>query len=245
MSITFSSPPPRPGVDARTVPHAAPAAGPAPTGGRRWPLFGVVGAVTGLAASILSIPQLDEEDYSAGPEVIQQLEATNYRIAFVLGLISVGCLLVAAAGWRRWAEARAPRSLAARLVGQGLAVTATVNVIFSCIAGSMGLYLEGGAEAATGPNDQGLYVNHIILDFGSLLGWWGAAASAIAVAALAFRSPRLLPRWMGVVSVLLLLPPVLMALATSLPGFVGLTMPIWLLAVSIGMVVSRTADAAA
>jgi hypothetical protein len=246
MSITFSNPPARTGVEGQAAPQPAPAPAaeaPVASGRARWPLWGLAGAVTAFASTVVAMPSLSEEDYSAGPEVIQKLEAGGYRIGFVLGLISVGCLLVAAAGWKRWAEARAPRDLAARMVGQGLAATATINIIFYGITGAMGLYLEGGVEAATGLNDQGLYVNHILLDFGSLLGWWGAAAAAVSVAVMAFRKQRLLPRWMGVVSVVLLFPPVALALATSLPGFVGFTMPIWLVVISLGMVFSKVAQA--
>lgn len=250
MSTTSSPHPhaaPHDGYDGY-APDAAPQPGaPAPdaaTAKARWPLFGVAGAAASFAAVVLSIPVLDEEDYSAGPEVVEELSAGPYRVAFLLGLVAVGCLLVAGAGWRRWAEARAPRDLAARTVGQGLIATATVNTAFYGITGAMGLYLEGGVEADTGVNDQGLYVYHVILDFGSLLGWWTTGVAAIAVATLALRRARLLPRWMGVVSILLLLPPVLMALTTSLPGFIGFTMPIWLVVISLGMMFSKQAHAA-
>ncbi len=225
-------------------PHGAPAAPPVATRAR-WPIFGAVGALAGFLAVVASMPTLEEDDYTAGPEVVEKLSAGGYRIGFVLGLVAVGCLLVAAAGWRRWAEARAPRDLAARVVGQGVAATATVNIVFYGLTGAMGLYLEGGVEAATGMNDQGLYVYHAMLDFGSLLGWWGVAMSAIAVAVLAFRRTRLLPRWMGVVSVLLLVLPVGTAVGVSLPGLVGFFMPIWLLVISIGMIASEKAQASA
>jgi len=225
--------------------HPAP---PSPAGSTRraaWPLFGVAGAVSGFLAAMLAFPPLEEEDYTKGPEVIDQLSAGSYRVAFLCGMVAVGCLFVAAAGWRRWAEARAPRDLAARVVGQGIAATATVNIVFYGITGAMGLYLDGGVEDVTGMNDQGLYVFHALLDFGSLLGWWGVTMSAIAVAVLAFRRANLLPRWMGVASVVLLLLPLGMAVGTSLPGLVGFFMPIWLLVVSIGMAVSRKAAASA
>ena len=124
-------------------------------------------------------------------------------------------------------------------------MTATVNIIFYGIVGSMGLYLPGGVEETTGMGQEGLFVNHTLLDFGTLLGWWGAAVSAIAVAVLAFRKANLLPRWMGVVSVLLLVLPLGLAIGTSLPGLVGFFMPIWLLVVSLGMVFSKKAGAAA
>lgn len=231
------------------APHASPSlAAPAPEvarGTARWPLWGAAAGVASLAAVIAGMPALDEEDYTAGPEVVEKLSAGGYRISFLLGLVAIGCLMVAGAGWRRWAEARAPRDLAARLIGHGLIGTATINTIFFGLAGAMGLYLEGGVEADTGVNDQGLYVYHAMLDFGSLLGWWTTAVSAIAVAVLAFRKARLLPRWMGITTVVLMLMPVGMAVGISLPGLVGFFLPLWLIIVSIGMVVSKVAHAEA
>lgn len=244
MSVTFTSPPPRQDPNGHAAPQPA-ADVPAATGRARWPLWGAAAGLIGLVANFLSYPVLEEEDYTAGVEVIDKLEAGQYRISFILGLVAIGCLMVAAAGWARWAENRAPRDLAARLVGRGLALTSTVMVIFFGIVGSMGLYLPGGVEETTGLSNEGLFVNHVLLDFGTLLGWWGAAAAAIAVAVMAFRRNPLLPRWMGVVSVLFLLPPLGMALGTSLPGLVGFFMPIWLAVISIGMVVSKKAGAAA
>jgi len=229
----------------RHAPEAQPGHDAAPIGTRRarWPLFGVAGGVAAFAATVVGMPALEESDYISGVEVVDKLEAGQYRVAFVLGMISVGCLFAAAAGWRRWAEARAPRSLPARLVSQGLAATATVNIVFYGITGALGLYLPGGVEEATGMSREGLFVYHTMLDFGPLLGWWGAALAAVSVASLAFGKARLLPRWMGVVSVLLLIPPFGLALATSLPGFVGLTLPIWMVVTSIGMVASKSAHA--
>ena len=88
-----------------------------------------------------------------------------------------------------------------------------------------------------------MLTNFTLLDFGALLGWWGAAVSALCVATLAFGRARALPRWMGIVSVVLLVPPFALAIGMALPGFVGLTLPIWLAIISVGMVFSRTADA--
>jgi hypothetical protein len=244
VSITFSDPPSRADTGAHPAPQPAPAAeAPVARGRARWPLWGAAGGILGLVASFLAYPALEEEDYTKGVEVVDKLEAGNYRISFILGLIAIGCLMVAAAGWRRWAEARAPRDLAARIIGQGVALTSTVMVIFYGIVGAMGLYLPGGVEEATGMSDEGLFVNHILLDFGVLLGWWGVAAAAVAVIVLAFRKQNMLPRWMGVVSVLFLLPPVGLALGTSLPGLVGFFMPLWLAVISVGMVFSKKAHA--
>jgi hypothetical protein len=82
-----------------------------------------------------------------------------------------------------------------------------------------------------------------MLDFGQLLGWWGAVVAALCAATLGLRRHRVLPRWMGIVSLILPLPGLALAAAISLPGFVGLTMPIWLVIMSIGLVFSRTAEA--
>ena len=246
MSVTFSSPPARTGIDGQAAPQPAPAPeAPTARGRARWPLWGAAGGILGLVASFVSYPALEEEDWTKGPEVVDKLEAGHYRVGFILGLLAIGCLMIAAAGWRRWAEARAPRDLAARIVGQGLALTATVMVIFYGIVGSMGLYTKGGVEYGETMSKEGIFVNHTLLDFGVLLGWWGAAAAAVAVAVMAFRTQRLLPRWMGVVSILFLLPPVGMALATSLPGLVGFFLPLWLAVISLGMVFSKVADASA
>jgi hypothetical protein len=219
-------------------------AAPPATRRARWPLFGAAAGISAFGAVVASIPSLDDSERLSGAPVVETLDAAPYRIAFLLGLVSVGCLLTAAAGWRRWAEARAPRDLGARLIGMGLAATATVNVVFVGLTGALGLYLSGGVEAATMSNDA-LFVYHSMLDFGTLLGWWGAAVSAIAMAVVAFGRRGVLPRWMGVVSVVCLVPPVGFAVATSLPGFIGLTMPIWLVVVSVGAIRSRTADLAA
>ena len=85
-------------------------------------------------------------------------------------------------------------------------------------------------------------MNFAYLDFGTLFGWWGAVLAAGAVAVLAFRR-RLLPRWMGVTSAVLMAIPLAVGLLTALPGLPGLVMPIWLVAISIGMVLSRSAGA--
>jgi hypothetical protein len=233
-------------------PHQAPtgdtgaapgAATPAPQDRSRptWPLFGLAGAISGFLSVTVSISSgVTEEDSERGIRVIDDLTRGGYHAGFLLGLVSVGCLLVAAQGWRRWAQHVAPDSLGARMVSQGLAATATVNIIFTGIMGSMAIYLPGGSDEGW-LADEAIFTNFTLLDFGSLLGWWGAAMAAMATVGLAFGRSRLLPRWMGVVSIVTLLPALLFAGITGLPGFVGFTMPIWLAVISVGMVFSRRA----
>ena len=217
---------------------------PAATRSGRWALVGAGGAAAAFASMVVSMPTLSEEDYAKGVDVIDELDRGGYHLGFLLGIVGIGCLLVAAQGWRRWAEERAPDSTAARLVGQGLATTATVNIAFVCLMGSMALYLPGGTDEGW-LSRQAIFTNFTLLDFGALLGWWGAAVSAIAVAVLALGKRRALPRWMGVASILLLLPPLAMAVIMALPGFVGFAMPIWLVVISFGMAFGKGARTSA
>lgn len=236
---------PAPRQPAQPTPEAAPSEhADARSGRARWPVFGALGAAAAFASTAVSMPSLEEDEYALGEPVLDKLDPARYRLGFLVGMVAVGLLFVAASGWKRWAEARAPQDLAARTIGQGLAATATVSMIFYGIMGSMGLYLDGGAEEG-GISRSGQFVNYTLLDFGSLLAWWGAAVAAVCVAVLAFRKDRLLPRWMGIVTVPLLGLPLGTAIATSLPGLVGLVLPIWLVVISLGMVFSKTADAAA
>lgn len=208
----------------------------------KWPIFGVIAGVVGFASAAASISPASEEETQEGVGVLDHLNRGQYHVAFFLGLVAVAAMFVTSSGWKRWAEQRAPRSLAARTIGTALGATATINIIFACLAGSMALYLPGGTDEGW-LAEEGIFVNYTLLDFGQLLGWWGAIVAAICVATLSFGRDRVLPRWMGVVSVIMPLPGIGLAAAVSLPGFVGLTMPIWLVVISIGLVFSRTAKA--
>ncbi|NHC15258.1 hypothetical protein [Motilibacter deserti] len=230
-----------------TLPTAAPSiaahAAPAPSRRATWPLFGVLAGATSLAAGFVGLTgNYAEKGENKGLAILDEVNRGGYHVAFLLGLVSVASLLLASSGWRRWAEERAPRSLAARTIPQALAATAAINVIGYSLAGSMALYLPGGTDAGW-LTPESMFVNWTYLDFGLLLGWWGGAVAAGCAAALSFGRSAVLPRWMGVVSILLLLPPVGMAIGMALPGMPGFTMPLWLIVVSIGMVFSKKAQA--
>lgn len=212
------------------------------TGRPMWPIFGVVAGITGMASVMASVSTLTEEEASEGLGTLDYLSRGPYHASFLIGIVAFSTLFLAATGWKRWAEQRAPRDLAARTIGNALTATATVNIIFTSIAGSMALYLPGGTDAGW-LSSESMLVNYTLLDFGQLLGWWGAVVASLCAASLGLRRNRVLPLWMGVVSLLLPLPAIGLAVAVSLPGFVGLTMPIWLIVMSVGLIFSRTAQA--
>ena len=209
---------------------------------RRWPLFGVAAGITALASSLLvQSPDVAGEGPLQGVEVLGSLDRGVHHLSFLLGLVSLGCLLVTSTGWKRWADQRAGDDLAARTIPTALAATAAVNTIGVSLAGSLGSHLPGGVdEGALAPEGQLAVLHH--LDVGLLLGWWGTVVAALCVTSLALRRSPLLPRWMAVVSVGLVLPPVVLATAASLPGVPGYTMPVWLVVTSVGMMLRGTAN---
>ena len=211
------------------------------TGRATWPLAGAVAGIASLVAAMSGLSAATEEQFLEGVGVIDDLERGGYHVSFILGLVGVAALFIAAAGWRRWAQHRAADDLAAGTIATALTATATVNIIGYSLAGALALYLDGGMDEGT-MSAESLFVNFAYLDFGTLFGWWGAVVAAGCVAFLAFRR-RLLPRWMGIVSVVTMAIPVGLAVFTALPGMPGLIMPLWLVAISIGMVFSRTAGA--
>ena len=224
--------------------HGHHAADPALGGTRAtWPLAGAVAGIASLVAAMAGMATITEEQYLEGVGLVDELERGGYYVSFVVGLIGVAALFIAAAGWRRWAQHRAGDDLAAGTIATALSATATVNIIGYSMAGALALYLDGGLDEGT-MSDESLFVNFAYLDFGTLFGWWGAMLAAGCVAFLAFRR-RLLPLWMGVVSVVTMAIPLGFALFTALPGMPGLLMPLWLVAISVGMVFSRTAGASA
>ncbi|MET0459144.1 MAG: hypothetical protein ABW195_07845, partial [Ilumatobacteraceae bacterium] len=107
---TTLSPIPSPIVEDRLTSATAPRRG-------RWPVFGIVAGITGLVSSMAVLSDISEEEVATGAGVLDQLDRVNYHVSFLLGLVGVASLFIAATGWRRWAEQHAPHDLAARTIG--------------------------------------------------------------------------------------------------------------------------------
>lgn len=222
---------------------AVPRAGAPAPGSRRptWVLWGALAGAAGLVATLFTdqASRLDPDDYLIGGAIVEKLESTPYHVGVVAGFVCVVALLFTAAGWRRWASRSAPDSLAARVVSMAFVSSAGAMMIGYGLKGSMAVYLPGGSDHEM-MSQEGLYAIFMFLDLGSWMVWWGGTVAALSAVWLAFRE-RLLPRWIGVVSALFALLPLVVMAATGLPGLPALS-TIWLIIVSVGLALSRRFD---
>lgn len=204
--------------------------------GRYWPVWGVAAGVLGPIGHMFAQPDLTSEQRSSGVEVIGALDRSVYHIGVVAGLFAVFCLLIFAAGWRRWADADQSRSLTAGVVPFALTASAGAMILGYGLKGMLAIYLPGGInEGEFG--QEGLYTIYMLDDLAPFIAWYGVAMAAAAVTWLSLRERRL-PIWIGVVSLLLTLVPVAMLVFTGLSGFPGVVQPLWLIVVSIGLVLA-------
>lgn len=202
--------------------------------GSRWAAWGVAAGVLGFVAHLATDPQgsLTLAQRQEGVPVVDLVDRADYHIGAAAGFLAVACLLVAAAGWRRMAEGWGD-ALAARVVPSALVAAAGAMTIGYGFKGAMAVYLPGGINDGDFPREA-LYPLFMVNDLAPFFAWLGVIVAAGAVAVLALRA-RVLPRWIGAVSVLAVLPPLGFLLGTGLTGFSGVTGPIWLAVVSAGI----------
>ena len=201
--------------------------------GWSWPLWGVGAGLLGVVGHLLTVQDAPKTAAEGGPAFIETLDRTTFHIGVVAGIGAVLCLLVFAAGWRRWAAASATNSLAAGTVSMALVASAGAMIFGYGMKGALAVYLPGGMDEGMFPN-EGLYVNYMFTDLGSFMSWWGVAIAAAAMAWLALRERRL-PLWIGVLSAIFFLIPLGVLVATGLPGFPGVVDPLWLIVTSVGL----------
>jgi hypothetical protein len=213
------------------------------TPGWVWPLWGVAAGVLGAVGHVFTTPDLTVEEYQTGSAIIDLIDRTSYHVGVVAGFFAVFCLLVFAAGWRRWAASAASASLAAGVVTLALVASAGAMILGYGMKGSLAVYLPGGIDENSFPAD-GLYAVFMFVDLGPYMAWWGVAMAAAAIGWLSLRE-RIVPLWIGVLSVLALLPALGFLFLTGLPGFPGVVGPFWLIITSVGFAVTfrRTAPA--
>ncbi len=186
-----------------------------------WAWWGVPAALAGLAGNFIAAH--DKLSNADAAEAVSSVSRTSYHVSTVLGLTSFICLILVAAGWRRWAS---DRGLVEQSISTGIVISATLVLFATGLRGALAEYLPGGINEDNF-NDAGLYGLFIVHDTAPWTAWWGILFMAAAVGFISLAGQSF-PRWLGVLSILALaMPTAVMAGSGALAaaGFVG---PIWL-----------------
>jgi hypothetical protein len=180
----------------------------------------------GVIANMVTDPivALTDAQKRQGAAVLDHVHRALFQIGAVTGILAVACVLAFAAGWRQWSERHGAPTSAARLVGLGLVASAGAMIIGYGLKGSLAIYLPGGINAHTYPN-QGLYTLFMMNDSLPYLAWWGVIVAAGGVVWMAFRE-RLVVRWVGAISVLAVLAAFAWLVLTGLADFAGIVGPV-------------------
>ncbi len=209
------------------------------TGRGRWPLVGVAAGIGAIVATlILDVHVPIDADNPYTSDVIAEVSAAKAHGSIIVGYVTVALLLVLAAAWRRHVEPRALTSTAARLVPLGFTAAAGALSLGYGWRGALGLYHPDGSEPGSF-DEAGLYVMYVLNDFGAYIGYLGVSVAAAAIAWMAFRE-RLVSRWIGVVSVIAVLPVIVTVAAFGLPGFPGVISGLWLIVTFAGLAFGRS-----
>ena len=211
-----------------------------PGRGRAWALTGAGAALAYLGASIAGgvADPVSDPTKSGDPRAVMAALAEG-RVALAvfhaLTTVSALLLLVFGAGLARRLRAALPGgSLLPGVAGGGVLVTAAVQVVGSGLDTEV---IEGATRPDTFVAETAVLYGHWI---GTIPYVWvtaGAGALALAWAALRHRSA---PRWVGVVS-LVLGAATVVAGASPLQYVAGMTAPLWMLVVGVGLAVGDRA----
>lgn len=207
----------------------------------RFALTGLLVGPLTAAATIISAVELDPSVLAAGPDAIAEALADSrglYQFGAIAGLAATFLLIAWVAGFQRFVESRADRDHLAVRVTQfaGAGAVGAMVIAFSLKAAFAG-GLPGAIDSLmyTTTDVAVLHILHEQLQWVGLLSMVGAM---YAVAWLALRE-RVLPRFLGVVSLVLALFVTGMTLGLALPYSAGVVVPVWILVTSVWLLVRR------
>jgi hypothetical protein len=201
----------------------------------RWPLIGAAAGITGFIATLVTdIHPADK----ATIDIVDDVSQGKAHLSIIAGYVTVALLVVLSATWRRHVEPRVASSTAARVVSNGLLISAAALTLGYGWKGAMAVYLPGGMDAGAFDKD-GLYVLYLLNDFGSFIGWLGVTIAAGAFAWMAFRE-RTVSRWIGVVSLVPVLAVTAFTVGTGLPGFPGVVSPLFMVIAFTGLAFGKS-----
>ena len=200
-----------------------------------WPLWGAIAGLGGIIATMLTDQNISDESRKSGVGVIAELDQWRFQVGICVGLVAVFALLAFAAGWIRRLRTTPDPLLAEYIIPLGFLASAGALIVGYGFKGSLAVYLDGGMDGGSYPPENLLSI-FMINDFAPYLGWWGAAFSAMAIAAASIQN-RIVPLWLGITSGIFALIPTVFVLLTGLPGFPGVVIPGWLVLTGITLTI--------
>ncbi len=207
----------------------------------RWSLFGVAAGITGLLATVIFDIHVESDlpgGSAATMAVIDDVNQRNAHFSIIFGYITVALLLIVAAIWRGAVERKIPESVAARVVSGGLTAAAGALSLGYGWKGAMSIYHPDGNEPNT-YDQMGLYTYYILNDFGSWIGWTSVSVAAGAFVWMGLKE-RTIPLWLGIFSILPIIPSWGWMIATGLPGLPAIS-TIWMIVAFGGLALHKGA----
>lgn len=203
----------------------------------RWPLYGVLGGVTGLAATMFTSQMIEPEVKAQGVDAVWNAfdDRALVQAGASLGFVTVLLLVAFAAGYLRYLE---------RTVGRD---NTWVGATRLGLAGSIGaMTITFGMKAMLaggmpGGVDENLYtrtdvtVLHLLVDQLQWVGWWGLAIAMMCAVPLTFRA-KALPSWIGFVSAVFGAFVAFMTIGLALPYSAGVVGGLWLALASLSLI---------
>ena len=138
--------------------HGAVSADEAATASRRWAWWGVAAGVLGLVGTLVTISNVEHPT----PDKVADLGSATFHIGGAVGYVCVAMLLVTAAAWRSRVARLLPRSIAARVVADGLTASAGALALGYGWKIALGGYL--GPDSGLF-DKNGLFVYFMLNDF--------------------------------------------------------------------------------
>lgn len=230
MTDTMQVPPPRAVPDGTAAPTERSAG--------RWPAWGVAAGALGLYATWFSFEQVPEAAKDEGSAAVYDALTEGQGMVIGLGaragFAATVCLLIFAAGLFRLVQRRgAGATLALPVLKMAIPASAGAMVISWSLKAMLAGGMPGGVDEAF-YTETDTTVLHLFVDQLQWVPWMGLVIGIGALAVLALKE-RVLPRWIGWVSVVAVVLVSIMTFAFALPYSSGVVAPFWLLVVSLGL----------
>ena len=201
----------------------------------RWPLIGTAAGIAGFVATLVTDIHPAND---ATIDIVDKVSRGTAHASIIAGYVTVALLVVLAAAWRRHVEPRVSSSTAARVVSNGVLLSAAALTLGYGWKGALAVYLPGGMDEGAF-DKEGLYVLYMLNDFGSYIGWLGVTVAFGAIAWMAFRD-RTVSRWIGAAACVPVLAVTAFTVGTGLPGFPGVISPLFLVITFTGLAFGKS-----